>query len=257
MKKLLYIFGFFFLTLFFSCSSSDGDGIDGSSSGSFDGVLLTRILEDTGESIFSYEEGNKLSRIGQYYVDVDDVQFTYSGDFITKWGFLNDNGVISDYTTYNYTDGKITESRLYTYSGLLEISEWTYTSNIIIINILHKDTYNGVDSWRERTSKLYLNINNNVTKSEYFEDNSLKQETTYLYDSKNHPYKNIRGFSLLGLWGNRNNILKETTTSYLGSQSYTDETKYSYEYNEFNFPKKSTIINNNGSAEGTTLYYYN
>lgn len=247
MKKLFTLFSALAL-VFTSCSTE---------SSSNDPILVTEVtetIEYNGNSQtftvnFNYN-GNKL--VSQIYGS-DNINFTYTGDLITKTEYYHNNEVVQEnFYEYNTNDQLIIFKRLEYETGGIYESIYTYTYNT-----------NGTVSYL-RESGYSPNLNDSSNGTFYFNtdglvsqvDTSYGEIIVYTYDNKNSPYKNILGVDkLLFEENDANSYIKNIITSVTeyGSNSYSSN--YVYTYNSNNYPTQS--IEDDGYEVVTRTYTYN
>lgn len=247
MKKIIYLITLFTLLLQ-ACSSEESSNTNSTNSSS---ILLKREerSDEVGMRYYKYN-GSKLNFIsfGEETGQFLRLQFTYSGDFITKTEWFDNNMPTGEKSTYTYTNNKLTEKRSYSPGAILEyIHNYTYNSNGTI-----EETGTGYNGNNYNSFKtIYLDSNNNIIKIDF--PNYVE---FFEYDNKNNPYKNITGFdkfifnpSLGGTFGcGNNNLTKEIR--YYGVITLNNI------YNNQNFPVTTEIIEANQSPI-LCNYYYN
>jgi hypothetical protein len=247
MKKLIYLLSITFLLLQ-SCSPSDNNE---SNSDSTNVVLLKKIVNSDGETIFSYN-GTKLTKINFNWADREYANITYSGDLITKIETFNSNNVSQTRTEYFYSSNKLTEAKGYWNNKLVETSTLTYNSDGSITDLYLSNSGSSFTT----SYKKYFDSVGNLIKQEY-----LSGSNNYTYDTKNSPYKNITGWNnLVPCLGTNflriNNILSEKQFVSGSAKVFTDRV-YVYQYNSKDFPtSQTTTINGSTSSTSTETYYY-
>lgn len=257
MKKLICLIGICALVLT-SCSTSD------SASTTDENEVLVMSEVDTyandGSTFttnFTYD-GKKLVQTTSS--DGYHELYTYTGDLLTKIESFDAGNTLLQRETYSYSSDGLLESSLsldYTYNkGFRE----TYIYNIdgtVSVAGFEGDLVSQVNA--NRTGVVSF-VNGEVTN---YENTNITfgetSTTTYVYDTKNNPFKNVIGFDKLIFVNSEavratHNVLTQSYTSpsltYVFSSSYT--------YNGLNFPTLQTTIED-GSPDSTvtTQYTYN
>lgn len=269
MKKLLPFFGALALLLT-SCSSDDNndDANDATSSIKPSKIAYSYANSDSDYSLDIKYDGNKL--ISQTTDDGEVYKFTYTGDVITKVEYFNADKQLEYTTEYVYTGGKLTSTTEKANNEVLKKAASTYGKTKYTYNadgtITAKRFYEYQDGTEEEQgSVIKITIkDSNYSKAETNFSGNLQYTTTYEYDSKNNPFKNITGFNLLIDWqtdASRNNVTKQTrvTAQVLGKTSVSDNTQvstYSYTYDSNNFPTESKFTDNKGTQTQSVKYTY-
>ena len=255
MKKLLYLFTASLLA-FTSCSKDDNDSSDPASS-----ILvkkITMVASDGDSSTENYlYNGNKI--VSMTEADGSVTKYTYTGDLITKIEELDVTGTLNLTTNYNYVSGRLDNS-IRKHSA-----ESYYYKTIYIYNADGTVSY---DNFRGVASTGVEQEYGATGKFTFKEGNVVKLEVSYYgndrsyvyeYDTKNNPFKNVTGLSLLLDDDTAvNNIVKKTAISGSGANITTIITTYSYKYNANNYPteKVETFSNGNSTFTETTQYSY-
>jgi hypothetical protein len=246
MKRILYLVCITFLQLQ-SCSSESNT--DNSSSNEI--VLLKKVTTGTnGSQTFSYE-GDKLVAISTLVNgESTSIKNSYTGGLITKIQAFDKNNQASYYITYNYTNGKLTQTKDYTSSSPTSL---TVTTDFIY-NPDGSVTLNMKGNGIDYTNKCYFDNYGNLIK--YEENIGSKSTTFFEYDKKNNPFKNVRGFNPFifgpsgGLWSMSTNNVTKNYSTWTG-QTYT-QFESIYQYNSQDYPMSSSIT----SSGITTLATY-
>jgi hypothetical protein len=119
---------------------------------------------------------------------------------------------ITSYQTYDYENDKIVKSSTFNPQGqLIQYHNYTYDNNG---NITRDDQY---------TSTAIIKLVNTMI---------------YEFDNKNNPYQVFASEGNLGKFTNKNNIIKETSVSYNGTDESRSTTLHTYEYNSLDYPVK-------------------
>lgn len=230
------------LVLFSSCNGNDDDN---GSSGS-DVVLLKKTIENGPDGQYistATYNGTKLVKIETN--DAEKIQFTYTGDDITMMEWFAD-GELEQRDLFTYaTDGKLA-----TYTSLdLDFGSGTkevYTQNSD--NTITVTGYSGdLDSQtiEEGTSTITF-VNGEV--SQIVDPFGT---TTYTYDNKNNPFKNVTGYSKISyIDGSASGILHNVI-----SENYEgDDSTYTFTYDPNDFP--ATAVEDFDGEQYTTQFVY-
>ncbi len=227
-------------------------------------VLLKKYINtDKKEGIqtftFTYD-GNKIKEINAVLPNETFKEvFTYTGDLITKEEIVQ-NGVVSTQTEYNYENNKL-KSQIYTevnYNYKLKSVFIYNVDGTITIEKYNIDKTTGVET-KKNTSSVFSFSNGNLIKK-IETSNGISDTTTYEYDTKNHPFKNILGLSkLINSTYQTNNELKETIVGSNYSEVWINE----YVYNADGYPTdlkytKTQTYNDStiSTSEGTIQFFY-
>ncbi|RZJ73530.1 hypothetical protein [Flavobacterium sp.] len=229
MKKML--FGMSALVLLFaSCTGNDDEGSNNNG-----GVVLLKKTIETGPdgdvyiSTATYN-GTKLDKITTN--DGETIEFTYTGDNITKMVYKLD-GEIDQEERYTYDS----QGRLATHVSLdFDFNDgsrevFTYNSD----NVVSVQRFSGDLTSQTQEGDPYTITFANGEVSQIV---SAFGTTTFTYDDKNSPFKNVTGYAKisyvdLGASGTMHNMLTETSSN-------GDDTVYTYQYNSANYPTQST-----------------
>lgn len=252
MKNFTLAFSTLFLILT-SCSSDSS-----SSSTSSELLLKKEIVTDPSDGssytmTYTYN-GTNLVKIS--YDDDDSYdKIYYTGDLITKIEFFDDADFLEEKVTYTYnSDNKLSSYVSVDYlndNGEREV--YTYNSD---------GTVSGVSYYGDSVTQTTLGTSRTITLSngEVISEVSTSgsgSSTTYTYDTKNHPYKNIKGFDKIGGFSDSDNIgvTHNLLTRVQTNGSFTNTENYSYTYNSDNYPltmSSSTL----GVVNETVQYIY-
>lgn len=255
MKKLLYLFAASLLA-FTSCSKDDNDSTDPASS-----ILVKKRVYIGNDGVSSSEDivynGNKIVSItGQ---DGSVFKYTYTGELITKTEEIDDKGIV-DYTTeYSYVSGKVATSieknkdaKFYYKTKYIHNADGTVSYDQFRVTVA-----TGAEEEYGATGK-YTFKDGNLVKLEvsyYGEERSH----VYEYDTKNNPFKNVAGLSLLLDDETAvNNVVKETGISGSGVNIHTNIITYSYKYDANKYPteKVESYLSGDSVSTYTTQYVY-
>jgi hypothetical protein len=245
-KKLIAFFGF--VALFASCSSSDDSNLESSE------ILLKKLIQTSGEetytTIYSYN-GNKL--VSASSSDDESIFYEYNGELLTTIKFFF-NGNLSNIITNSFdASGRVVGVKNLSI-GANQGFRAVYTYNDD--NTISVATYYG-DAENQETvdtpGKYFMDANGEIEKYERY-GNSGTQTTTYTYDSKNNPYKNIEGYNdLINITGRNFNVTSVISTN--SDDSVLAENAIEYSYNAENYPVNS-VNNNSGAGAFTSQYFY-
>ena len=216
-------------------------------------------------------------------------EMIYNSDhLINEYNNYISDGTLSESTKMTYSDGKVSTLETYKDSNLESRIVFKYIANKVDSVILYADTlgslkkvgfylyhYNG-----ERISSIsmyvefmgqvieilkndYIYSGDNVsTKTEYKMGGGftleLSSTSTYEYDDKINPYRNIGINDLMGDFGfmSKNNITKITIKDDSGSIDEENSENFTYEYNSDNYFTKyvKTSFDNSKSTTYTLEY---
>lgn len=255
MKKQFAIIVLFLLTI--SCSSSDADAPSNQTID--DSILLKRMIQTTTGSVqnvvstdFTYS-GNKLVTITN---DNDFIQrYFYTGDLITRMEWTVDNSGIPIVYVYSYnnndqlvmmtkTDNLVNQSLRITYA---------YNSDNTIILNAYSRTENSEEEF-DSSSKYYMNDSNDIVRIEDYDQSGtlITKTTTFVYDSKNNPFKNVLGWGklLIGRRGFYANV-----TSMVSSIEGTQTSTYQYNNDAFAIAESRSYSGNPGVVDALQYIY--
>ncbi|AYN03307.1 hypothetical protein [Flavobacterium sp. 140616W15] len=198
MKKILFLFSAISLVLA-SCSSSD-DNNDNNDKPTVDDTVLilpqtekyTSASHPEENNITTYTyNGNKIVSVD--YSEGNKTTFTYTGNVITKSEYF-ENNILMETTTLTYENNKL-KSYLKvptTASSSRVRTDYTYNTDGTITSLrILIDPITQVETI-DLTSVLTLDTRGNIIKI-VFDDYVDVAE----YDTKNNPFKNILGYTLL------------------------------------------------------------
>lgn len=225
-----------------SCSSGDSSG-----SSTNQDVLIKKILSDNGSIENFIYDGNKLLKIS--YDDGTSRVITYTGNLITKEESRDESNTLTgEFSTMSYLNNRLVQVK-YFYNNVL-FSKHDYVYNIDGTRT-KTETYYEVINFSNAGSSLtkqYFDAVGNIIKEENLNaNNTVNGTTTYFYDSKSNPHKNITGWIIAEGSGTEkiNNLIKETS-----SAIYT----YKYEYNDQGYP--ISRIMTTGTSTYSEQYFY-
>ncbi|MBK8600329.1 MAG: hypothetical protein IPN80_06990 [Flavobacterium sp.] len=246
MKKQFAIIVLVLLTI--SCSSSDSDTPSNQTIN--DSILLKRIIQTTTGSSqnvfindFTYS-GNKLVTIA---ADNGLIQkYFYTGDLITRMEWTVDNSGIPIIYVYSYNNNDQLVTMTKTDNLVDQSFRITYAynnDNTITLNAYSR-TENSEEEF-DSSSKYYMNANNDIVRIEDYDPSGtlITQTTTFVYDSKYNPFRNILGWGklLISRRGYHANV-----TSMVSSIEGTQTSTYQYNNNDFAIAESRTYSANPG-----------
>lgn len=244
MKKILYLFSASLIVLT-SCSNDDDSN----------NVSTANLLKEATYIEGSYTSSSKITYDGNKIVQIvagsDKTVYTYTGSLITKEEEFAGGNNIDSKVEYSYENNKLKTSVSTEISG----SETYKSKNVYTHNsdgTVNYISYNvnvttGVETLS--SSGKYTFLNGNVVKIE----DEAGYSSTYEYDTKNNPTKNILGFDeLMDQEFSVNNIVKRTST-YNGTNPSI--ITYEYDYNTDGYPTERRGFYN-GGTNGITKYFY-
>ncbi|WP_309642639.1 hypothetical protein [Flavobacterium sp.] len=240
-----------------SCSSSDSDAT--SNPTNTDSILLRRTIQTTSGSTdgayindFTYN-GNKLNTITSNNGLIE--KYFYTGDLITRMEWTVDNSGIPIVYVYSYNNnGQLVNM---TKTDNLVDQEfriaYSYNSDGTITLNQYSRTDNSPEEF-DNQNKYYMNGNNDIERIEDYNPSGtqITQTTTFVYDTKNSPFKNILGWSklLFATGGSHTNV-----TSMVSSIEGTQTSTYQYNINDFPIARSRSYSWNPGVTD-TFEYIY-
>lgn len=251
MKKIIGLLSFAFLIL--SSCSSDND----ESSNSPNSILVKELAANAEGIIYIQKntyDGNKIkSSISESrYV----VNYTYTGDVITK---IEDTDVQKGITTvgeYTYKNGKIfsvLKSVIHYYYLKPEyesLKKYTHNEDGTVSYQFYKvNSVTGAEEGQGDISGKLTLKNGNIVREDWSDGSYI-----YEYDNKNSIYKNVLGFNLLlNSDSSPNNLLKSIS---IYNNYVNTPVIYQYEYNSEGYPVKSNASIVNGMKFPEVKYTY-
>ncbi|MPS74572.1 MAG: hypothetical protein E2590_15675 [Chryseobacterium sp.] len=265
MKNLLQVL--LILPLFISCSSNDNDEITPED---ITPILPVKITETTKSGNTYYltmkYDGDKI--IESNDEDGSKTVYTYNGNNIVKSVEYDKNSNIVYTQEFAYNNDRLSSEKITdTHMGTLSYTiNYNYVNdNTVKYKLLESSTYNsstGTFSNFKYTDYETTLVNGNVSKIKRTLSSGMVINRTYIYDNKNNPFSNIKGFVKINLLTSYdgdygvNNLTKLTSSSTDSYFNYTNTT--SYEYNSNNYPvKQLTNYTDNSNGSSTTVYQYN
>ena len=251
------------LILSISCDRKDGLSDENTTTNNTP-ILVTKLLTDDGvEFNFKYDS-NKILEINT--IEEKTIYF-YTGELITKSQYLGDfsNGVyyVSEITDYTYDNsGRLSKSVTVTndtsnnYTNkTTKTTTYSYLSNSLIKITENEDgVINNYD----------VNTNSDGSVKSWVKTDAKGAKignVTIVYDNKNSPFQNIKGFYKIYFF----DIQKNSSIHNILEYNYVgdEQRKYKavYQYNSNNYPTKSinSYYNSNGTIDYTLVltYQYN
>jgi len=253
MKKLIYIA---LILGLLSCEEDDNDIVTDSikpkkiieitnetqdtSYYSYDGANPTLIESNNQLITFEYQS-NKLSK-RKIFRKGDDIPWLYQeyeynseSKLIKESYYINENSTVEGWIDEPIDSYRLSAYYIYEYNGDKPNIEYyvnNYTNDTSSYTLIEYDSNNNITSKNQYTHSV----------GEYVKLRAHK----YIYDNKNHYFKNVNYPAFGKIFSIVSNILIEEKTGYSISWDYqtghsiTDSTKttynYSYEYNEFDYP---------------------
>lgn len=258
-------FWLFLLLLILSISCDRKDGLsDENTTTNNTPILVTKLLTDDGvEFNFKYDS-NKILEINT--IEEKTIYF-YTGELITKSQYLGDfsNGVyyVSELTDYTYDNsGRLSKSVTVTndtsnnYTNkTTKTTTYSYLSNSLIKITENED---GVINTYD------VNTNSDGSVKSWVKTDSKGAKignVTIVYDNKNSPFQNIKGFYKIYFFDIQMNSSFQNILEYNYSGDEQRKYKAVYQYNSNNYPTKSinSYYNSNGTIDYTLVltYQYN
>lgn len=233
---------FSFVGLFWSCSKDDtNDPADKSTSSK--AILVKKIMGTYGDVLIFTYDGNKLQKIsgedGTTYI-----AFTYIENNITKMEYVGQDEI----DLFKYSNNKLSQIKIIAGGKLQETTDYIYNTDGTVD--VKESTPQSNGSISVDWSKNYYDSSGNLIKVEDFRYNP-HPITTYTYDKKNNPYKNIAGFNVI--YGSGSNNLISSTYSDPGSGYTRVSVTNTYEYNSNGYP---TLCKSLRDGETETTYYF-
>ncbi|RZJ66371.1 MAG: hypothetical protein EOO50_09860 [Flavobacterium sp.] len=244
MKKLILLF--VSAAVLQSCNSDDSD------SPAVQGKLLQSTVQTVnGESTvtnYSYI-GNKISTVQT--VGGDKVVYIYSGSKIVSMTVENSFGNDVFQYEFDYTGDKMTQvKRWQVGTGSVTRQVFTYPDATSITS--EGFTGNTTQQTQLLFSQIYSVGANGEIESVQTTQGDAVTVSTYTYDAKNNPFKNITGYAdLLMLGGTDYNVLSVISTLN-GNPAGSEATIYTYDSDDF--PATSTRTSFGTEYETTYTY---
>ena len=230
------------LVLFSSCTGNDDEGSDNN------GTVLLRKITETGPdgnlvTNLSYN-GTKITKIAS---EDGIIEFTYTGDNITKTTWKEGATVIEeDIYTYG-SDGKIATYVVLDMEAQIGTKEvFTHNND----NTVTVQNFSGDLVSQTVAAGTYAMT---FTNGEVSQVVSPSGTSTYTYDNKNNPFKNVTGYGKVSFIDGMSTGILHNVLTEIDSDGET--TVFTYTYNSDNFPK--TLTEEWDGDTYTTNYQYN
>lgn len=247
MKKILTTLSVIAL-VFTSCSKDDSPSEESNS-----GFLLTKTVEtyDDGSTYttnFTYN-GNKLIKID----DSDGESETFVYDSNGK--------LVSGVEKYYNSNTLITGSVSYIYNGQNKLSSIAFSDGLHLdyaYNINGTVTEDNYDSNGNARTSIYTFLNDNIVSVTESSTGLPTYVTTFQFDSKNNPFKNVyKPYELFNNYFDFDfNVNNVTSSVYDNDVNDYRSSTYTYLYNSNNYPTVRTETTGDGEVI-TTSYFYN
>jgi hypothetical protein len=235
-----------------SCSSDDSNGVLQN-----DAVLIKKIVysnpgvTDPNEVNYTYN-GTKL--LTAQIDNTVTVKYIYSGDLLTRINTFNNSDDLIQSSAFIYENGRlISATHIIPEADQGYRSEYSYNADgTISVNNFMGDGFS--QNFVQNPGKFFLGDNEEISKyEEYNLGVSGTRTTTYLYDNKNNPYKNVMGFDkLLDQGGKYHNITMKVNTN--SNNIATASQSFEYIYNEDDFPESA--VRTRADGETIILFHY-
>ncbi|SEH35038.1 hypothetical protein [Chryseobacterium culicis] len=259
-----------------SCSSSNDEISESNNNNGNDAnvpyLLKKRTMVQNGQSSVTEYKYNG-TKITESIADNSKTIYTYNGDYIVKTEMYQ-NGVLKVTREFTYSNGKLmSEKKTDTKLGTLVYTQnYQYLSdNHVKFNDFYSAIYNPTTGTftdiKFHSREVYFNTNGNIATSNYI-DEGATHNVTYVYDTNNHPMKNVTGFVKMAIFDDIDaesnklgyNNLIDLNGYYTGIDNETHKTNGVHTLNSANYPTKSVITDTNssfGTYSYTYLYEYN
>lgn len=197
--------------------------------------IVSIEADDGGKSTYTYT-GNLITKIVNDNVDGD-----YVGHSITEYFYENDK--LKSYTT---TSTSNMSSKVYKYKTLYS---YNGDGTILTKNYVIEDGNENLQ-WTSRSTIA----NGNLVKYEGLNsDGTVNYTSTYEYDDKSNPFRNVLGMDKLVAGGNGcvNNMTKITTPGHT-----EDDWVKTYQYGKDGFATEAKEYDNEGKLTSISTYIY-
>lgn len=146
---------------------------------------------------------------------------------------------VSEYSEFEYDDSLrlIKKSNYFINNGHSLLTYWQ-TYDYKDRKIVKSSTFNTQGVLTEYHDYM-TDENGNITRDDRYSNYSgIKLESTVIceFDNKNNPYQVFACEGNPGRYTNRNNIIKETSVSYYGTNESRHTKEYAYQYNSLDYP---------------------
>ena len=245
MKNVILALGITLLTLN-SCSDNDKNPVE-------EIVLVKKMIETDSQGKSSTTSitysGNKIASAIASGSDNYKTVYTYTGDVITKEEeYDTTTNSLTSTNDYTYLNGVLSTSIKSTPTGSSEYKTLFIHNTDGAVNVVNSTIITATKKETITSTAKYTYTNGNLIKTDY-STNSVVNTTSYEYDSKNNPLKNILGIKLLLDFDAQISINNWTkSTEIYGTSTYT--TSPIYTYNSSNYPIRKI------DGTTTTQYFY-
>ncbi|WP_394777081.1 hypothetical protein [Flavobacterium sp.] len=198
-------------------------------------------------------DGNKI--VSETDQDGFKINYTYTGDLITKVEKLYANGEVYISKQYIYEDGRLKDILRQEFGSYFKVN-YKYNSNNTIWFAESNSNSEGIELEATGRTGTYTILDGNLIKSEKYLGSS-QSVTTFEYDSEKNPKYNVVGFNLLldvAYEQSINNPVNKNDVSGLSTASWT----YKYEYNTNGYPTLNigkSAIDGSPFIETTQFFY--
>ena len=248
MKKITIVFSALILILT-SCSSDDENNSNENL------ILLKKSISTSSTGTVSTTDylydGNKIVSAT---TNSTKINYFYTNDLITKIEVSDLSQVVNNRFLFTYDNSqRLIQKLSLSFSdqnGVKEILEYNSDGSVSF------NSYSGnLISQTElfQTGKYFFNNTNQMIKKEIYSGNGILT-TTYDYDSKNNPFKNVLNMIyFIDFLSNKFNVVA-SETSMSGVVQSSGNTQYSY--NSSNFPTTEITTSTSGSFQSSISVQY-
>lgn len=252
MQKLFVSLSILFLLLQ-SCSSSDGAPTPP------DEILVKKITDTSSDGVFTSTYTYDGKKMMQFTFtapgSVSKVFYTYTGNLITKSESFNSSNTLTGANNYSYTDDRLSSFiRLNYISGKGWRVTYAYNPDGSISATCHTGDLNNQNTLASTTT---ITLSGGEMSSIIYVEGTSTRTTTFTYDAKNDPFKNVIGwdkiaFARVGYFmSSVNHNLVQWQTSENGGPTYTTDQIYTYNSNDFPVTHRPGT-----SSTGQIMRYY-
>ena len=245
-------------------------------------VLLTKVVnveENGDEEVSTYEyDGDKVLKFTSGYESgwATSDAWSYIGDLVSSIISTENNGEKETtnftYNSKNKIDKSVSVNVVKLNDGNVvtttNVKNYTYNAGgIVVVNESEKSEYS-VDSQfnRAENTKYTYTIQNDLITKSVKENEDGVTTTTYRYDDKNAPMKNIKGISAMiyemfdggtiGILKNNVVFSQVVRVSKHDGTTVTSTNEYAYEYNANGYPIKVTSTHKSSDSSQTSTETY-
>ena len=255
-------FSYFFIFCFLvGCSNRDEDSIENGNSLTLPKTRTT--ISSLGNIVSEYKyDGNKLTSIisdnGRKSI------ISYTGNFITKTTTYDSSGEVEYEVSYEYANNKLSKANYkFTFLEYNIFYTWVDDNHVYFVDdkYMPENAINKTD--------IYFS-NGNVVKSTNHTNNpnyyTIDKVEIVKNDSKNNPFKNIEGYSLIAFdissdfFPQTNNITKITSSreGNVNGEPLIENYFRTFEltYNTKNFPQTYIVSDSYGNSYNYEFSYF-